>query len=32
VLTVDSAIAPDQLQAIIAEISASSGKAVDLAS
>ena len=32
VLTVDSAIAPDQLQAIIAEISATSGKAVDLAS
>ena len=32
VLTVDSAIAPDQLQAIIAEIAATSGKAVDLAS
>lgn len=32
VLTVDSAIAPDQLQAIVAEISASSGKAVDLVS
>ena len=31
VLTVDSAIAPDQLQAIISEISAASGKAVDLA-
>jgi D-3-phosphoglycerate dehydrogenase / 2-oxoglutarate reductase len=31
VLTVDSAIAPDQLQAIITEISAASGKAVDLA-
>lgn len=32
VLTVDSAIAPEQLQAIITEISATSGKAVDLAS
>lgn len=31
VLTVDSAIAPEQLEAIIAEVKATSGKAVDLA-
>jgi D-3-phosphoglycerate dehydrogenase len=31
VLTVDTAIAPDQLAAIVSDIAASSGKAVDFA-
>jgi len=30
VLTVDTAVAPDQLEAIVSEIGATSGKAVDL--